>query len=144
MNMVILQQTVQTEYHHQACLPTIGDRTPIQDITPDLLLGTITGTGIGIAGQGHSHTLADIAVIVTITHTRVPPSHITDATTEALHDVATPALIVIAVTPHTRDHPHIEVPQLILEIAANPDCIPLIKQVKTPHLSCHPPLAGQQ
>ena len=63
-----------------------------------------------IADQDHSHTLTDIAVIVTITHTEVAPDHITDATIEAPHDVTTPALIVIAMTHHTGDHPCIEVP----------------------------------
>ena len=89
MNMVISQQTTQTEYHHQAHLLVIEDRTPTQDTAPDLLLGTVTGTGIGIAGPGHNYTLTDIAVTVTITHIEVIPDHTTDATTEALHNVAT-------------------------------------------------------
>ena len=133
MNMVISQWTVQTEYHHHACLPTIGDKTPMQGATPDPLLGIATKTIIRIAGQDHSHTLADIAVIVATTHSGVTPGHITDATTEALHDIATPAPIIIAMTHHTKDQPHVEVPQLIPEIAANPDCAPPIKQVRTPH-----------
>ena len=108
--MVISQWPVQIEYNHQACLPTIGDRTPTQDIGPDLLLGTVTGTGIKIAGQSHNHTCKDIAVIVTITHTGVTPGHITDATTEVLHNVTTPAHTVTIMTRHTRDYPHIEVP----------------------------------
>ena len=68
-----------------------------------------TGTGTDIAGQDHSHTLTDIEVTVTIIHTEVIPDHITDATTGALHDTITPALIIITMTHHTRDHPHIEV-----------------------------------
>ena len=76
---------------------------------PDQLLDTTTGTGTDIAGQDHSHTLADIKVIVIITHTEVIPDHITDAITGALQDTVTPALIIIAMTHHTRDHPHIEV-----------------------------------
>ena len=110
MNMVILQWTVQTEYHHQAHLPAIGDRTPTQDITPYALLGTIIRTGIRITGQYHSHTLTDITVIVAITHTGVALGHITDATTEAVHDIATPALSIITMTHHTEDHSDIEVP----------------------------------
>ena len=69
-----------------------------------------TGTATDIAGQDHSHTLADINVTIIITHTEVVRDHITDAITGALHDTITPALIVIAMTHHTRDHPHIEVP----------------------------------
>ena len=113
MNMVLSQQTAHTEYHDQACLPTMADRTPTQDTTPDLLLGTITGTGIRIAGPGHSHIFADIAVTVTITHIEVIPGHTTEATTEAFNDIATQALTVIAMTHCTGDHPHIEVCQLI-------------------------------
>ena len=138
MNTAISQQTAQTEYHHQACLPAIEDRTPTQDTVPDLLLGTTTGTGIRIAGLDHSHTLANITVTVAITQIEVIPDHSTDATTEALHDVATPALTVIAVTHHTGDHPHIEVCQLNLEIAANPDHSLPITQIGTPHLNQHP------
>ena len=77
---------------------------------PDQPLDMTTGTGIDIAGQDHSHTLIDIEVTVIITHTEVIPDHITDAITGALHDTITPALIIIAVTHHTRDHPHKEVP----------------------------------
>ena len=76
---------------------------------PDHLLDTATRTGTDIAGQDHSHTLEDIEVTITIIHTEVIPDHITDATTGALHDNVTSALIVIAVTHHTGDHPHIEV-----------------------------------
>ena len=111
---------------------------------PRSILGTTTGTGIRIAGLGHSHTLANITVTVAITQIEVIPDHTTDATTAALHDVATPALTVIAVTHHTGHHPHIEVHQLNLEIAANPDHALPIKQIGTPHLNQHPPLAGQQ
>ena len=110
MNMVILQQTVHIEYHHQAHLPTIRDRAPTQDATPNLHLGTVTKMGIRIAGQGHSPILTDTTGIVGITHTGVTPGHITDTTTEALHDIATPALIINAVTHHTGYHPHIDIP----------------------------------
>ena len=76
---------------------------------PDQLWVTATGTGTDIARQDHNHMLADIKVTVTIIHTESHPDHITDATTGALYDTVTPALIVIAVTQYTRDHPHIEV-----------------------------------
>ena len=85
------------------------NNTLAKGITPDQPLGTITRTGTNIAGQDHSHTLTDIKVTVTITHTEVVPDHITDAITGAHHDIITPALIVTAVTHHTRDHPHEEV-----------------------------------
>ena len=144
MNMVILQSTAQTEYHHQAHLPTVEDRTPTQDTSPDLLQGTITRTGISKAGPGHNHTLADIAVTVTIAHIELIPGHTTDATAEALHDITSPALTIIVITHHTGDHPHIEVSQPNLEIAVNPDHAPPIKQIRTLCLNQHPFLAGQQ
>ena len=111
---------------------------------PDQLLDTDTGTGTDIAGKDHSHTLADIKVTITIIHKEIIPDYITDATTGALHDTVTPVLIVIAVTHHTRDHSHVEVPQLIPKIAADPDHIHHINQVRTPCLNPHPVLAGQQ
>ena len=111
---------------------------------PRSSLGTATRTGIKIAGQDHNHTLRDIKVTVTITHTGVTPDHITDTTTGALHDTITPALIVIAMIHHNRDHPHIEVPQLIPEITVNPDHTPHINQVRTPHSNPHTVLVGQQ
>ena len=67
----------------------------------DQLLDTATGTGTDIAGPDHSQNLTDIKVTVTIIHTEVPPDHITDATTGELHDIVTPALIVIAMTQNT-------------------------------------------
>ena len=76
---------------------------------PDLCLDTATRTGTDIAGQDHSHTLTDIKVTIAIIHTKAVPDHITDATPEALHDTITPALIIIMVTHHTRDLPHVEV-----------------------------------
>ena len=125
MDMVTLQWIVPTRYHHQAHLPIIRDRITTQGITTDLLLDTVTGTGISIAGQDHSHTLTDITVIVMITHTEVTQDHITVPTIETIHDIATPALIIIAMTHHTRDDSQIEVPQLIPEIAASPDHVTL-------------------
>ena len=95
-------------------------------------------------GQDHSHTPTDIKVTVTIIHTEVIPDHITDVTTETLQDTVTPALIVITVTHHTGDHPHVEVYQPIPEITAGPDYTHHITQVRTPHLNPHPVPAGQQ
>ena len=75
---------------------------------PGQLLDTTTGTDTDIAGPDHSHTLADIKVTVIITHTEVIPDDIIDAITRALHNTITPALIIIDVTHHTRDHPYVE------------------------------------
>ena len=43
-----------------------------------------------------------------IIHAEVIHNHITDATTEALHDIVTPILITTTVTHHTEDHYHVE------------------------------------
>ena len=88
-----------------------------------------TKTGADIAGQDHSHTLTDIEVTIAIIHTEFILDHITDATTGELHNTITPALIVIAVTHHTRDHPHVEVHQLIPEMVAVPDHVHHINQL---------------
>ena len=104
----------------------------------------ITGTSTDITGQDHSHPSTDIEVTVAIIHTEVIPDHITDITTEALQDTIIPALITIAMTHHTGDHPHIEVYQPIPEIAAGPDHAHHINQVRTPHLNLHLIPAGQQ
>ena len=101
-----------------------------------------TRTGTDIAGQDQSHTLMDIEVTVTKIHAEVIPDHSTDATIGALHDTVTPALI--AMTHHTRDHPHIDVYHLIPGIAADPDHAHHINQVRTPCLNLCPFLAGQQ
>ena len=97
---------------------------------PDQLLDTITRRSSDIT-----------AVII---HTEAIPDHTTDATTEALHDTFTPALITIAMTHHTRDHPHTEVFQPTPEIVAGPDHAHHITQVRTLHLNPHPVPAGQQ
>ena len=86
----------------------------------------------------------DIEVTVMIIHAGVIPNHITDATTEALHDIITPVLITTAVTFHTGDHCHIEAYQPTPEIIAGPDHAHHITQVRTPHLNPHPVPAGQQ
>ena len=57
-----------------------------------------------------------------------------------LHDAVTPMLIIITVTHHTKDHPHVGVLQLIQKIVADPDQLLHIKpNKKTPYkLSSHP------
>ena len=79
-----------------------------------------------------------------IIHTKVVPNHITDATTEALNDIITPAPIATTVTCHTGDHHHIEAYQLTTEVIAGPDHAHHTNQVRTHHLNPHPVLAGQQ
>ena len=86
----------------------------------------------------------DIEVTVTIIHAEVVPDHFTDITTGELDDTTTPALIAIAMTHHTGDHPHIEVYQPIPEIAASPDHAHHINQVRTPQLNLPPVPKGEQ
>ena len=105
-------------------MQAIRDNTLAQGIMPDSFSDTTTGTGTDIAGPDHSHTLTDIKVTVIIPHTEVIPDHIIDTITGALHDTITQALIIIAMTHHTGDYPHIEVPQLISEITVDPGNIP--------------------
>ena len=64
-----------------------------------------------------------------IIHTEVIHDHIIDATTEALHDILTPALIVTDMTCHTGDHHHVEAYQPTPEIIAGPDHAHHINQV---------------
>ena len=86
----------------------------------------------------------DIKVAVVIIHAEVIPNHITDATTEALHNIITPALIPTAVTCHMGDHHHVEAYQPTPEIAAGPEYAHHTNQVRTPHLNHHPVPAGLQ
>ena len=66
-------------------------------------------------------TLTDIEVIVMIIHAEVIHNHITDAITEALHNIVTPILIATAMTCHTEDHHHVEAYQPTPVIVAGPD-----------------------
>ena len=86
----------------------------------------------------------NIEVTVMIIHAEVIPNHITDATTEALHNIITPALIITAVTCHTGDHHHIEAYQATPEIIADPDHAHHINHIRTPHLKLHPVPVAQQ
>ena len=79
-----------------------------------------------------------------MTPTEAVPDHIiktVDATIGVLYNAITPVLIVITVTHHTEDHPHIGVLQLIQKIAADPDHILHIKQVGKLCINLHPILA---
>ena len=81
-----------------------------------------------------------------MTPTEAVPGHIieiVDATIEALHATTT-VFIAFAATHHIEDHPHIEVPQLIPEIAADPDHILHINQVRECHINLHPVLTEPQ
>ena len=112
-------------------------------LIPDCPLDSTTGTDTGIAGQGHSYTLEDIEVTVAIMPAEVIPDHITDATTQALHDTITPALMITTVTWHTGDLHHVEAYQHTPEIIAGPSHAHYINPVRTPHLNPHPVPAGQ-
>ena len=68
---------------------------------------------------------------------------IVDATIEALHATAT-VLITFTMMHHIEDHPHIEVPQLIPEIIADPDHILHINQVRQLCINLHPVLTEPQ
>ena len=81
-----------------------------------------------------------------MTPTEAIPGHmieIVDATIEALHATAT-VLINFATTHHIKDHPHVEVPPLIPEIAADPDHILHINQVRELCINLHPVLTEPQ
>ena len=68
---------------------------------------------------------------------------IMDTTIEALHTAAT-VLITFAITQHLEDHPHVEVPQLIPEIVADPDHILHINQVRQLCINLDPVLTEPQ
>ena len=97
--------------------------TLVQDIGLGLLLNINTGTDTGLAHLDPSHTLTDIKATATTTPTEVAPDLITDTLTEAHHVINTQVLIIINVTHHTGGHPHIEVPPLTPETAADLDHI---------------------
>ena len=81
-----------------------------------------------------------------MTPTEAIPGHIieiVDTTMEALHTDVT-VLITFAATHHIEDHPHLEVPQLILEITVDPDHILHINQVRELHINLHPVLTEPQ
>ena len=67
-----------------------------------------------------------------------------DATIAVLHDAIIPVLIVISMTHHIEDHPHIGVLQLIQKIAADPDHILHVKQVRKLDINLHPILTELQ
>ena len=117
--------------------------TLIQGIILGLLLDIVTGTDTGSADLDPSHTLADIKASTTTTLTEVAPDLITNVLTGAHHIIGTPVLIVINAKQHTEGHHHIEVPQLIPEIAADLDHILHTGPVEKHLLNLHPGLAKQ-
>ena len=68
---------------------------------------------------------------------------IVDATIESFCITAT-VLIAFAMTHHIEDHPHIDVPQLIPEIAAHPYHVLYINQVRELCINLHPVLTKLQ
>ena len=79
--------------------------------------------------------------------TEAIPGHIIeteDTTIGVLHNAVTPVLIIIAMTHHIEDHPHIGVLQLIQKIATDPDHAQHINQVRKLHIKLHPVLAELQ
>ena len=115
----------------------------MQSIILGLLLDIITKTDTGSADLDLSHTLTDIKATATTTHTEVTPDLITDILTGAHHVINTPVFIVFDATHYTEGHHHIEVPQLIPEITADPDHILYTDQVEQHLLNLHPVLAKQ-
>ena len=115
----------------------------MQGIILGLLLDIITGTDTGSADLDPSHTLADIEATATTTHTEVTPDLITDILTGAHHITNTPVLIIIDATHHIEGHHHIEVAQLIPEIAADLDHILHTDPVEQHLLNLHPVLVKQ-
>ena len=86
-------------------------------------------------------------VKVITTPTEDIPGHIietVDATIGVLHDAINPVLIVFAITHHIKDHPHIGVLQPIQKIAADPDHVLHIKQIRKLCINFHPILAELQ
>ena len=112
-----------------------------------LLLDTVTRTGIETADQGCSPIPTDIIITVVMTPTEAIAGHITetvDTIIGALCDAITPVLTITAMTHHTKDHPHIGVLQFIQKMAADPDHVLHIKQVRKLCVSLHPILADLQ
>ena len=92
------------------------------------------------ADQGHSPDPADIEVTVITTPTEVIPGHIietVDTTIGVLCNAIIPVHIIITVTQHIKDHPHIAILQFIQKIAAGPDHVLHIKQVRKLHINLH-------
>ena len=123
------------------------DRIPTQGITQGLLLDTVTRIGTETADQGHSPIPMDIIITIITTPTEGIPGHSTemvDVTIGALHNAITLVPTIIAMTHHTKDHPYIEICQLIQKIAADPDHVLYKKQVRKCCIGLHLFLAELQ
>ena len=82
-----------------------------------------------------------------MTPTEAIPGHTietVDATKGVLHDAITQMLIIFAMKHHIKDHLHIGVPQLIQKIAADPNHVLHINQVRKLSMNLHPILAELQ
>ena len=122
--MVMLQQTIQTKYHHQVHLHDTEDIILAQDTVLDPHPPIITGTNAGLTGQDHIPTVTDTEVTARIIHREVTPGYITDVHTEAHLATNTQTLIVTNRTHHIGDLHCIEALLHILEIAVGPNHIP--------------------
>ena len=81
-------------------------------------------TGTDAVGLDHNHIITDTTAKATMIPTEAIPSHITgttDSITGVVHDAHTQVFIhiILTVTLHTTDHPHIGALQLTPETAAD-------------------------
>ena len=125
--MVMLQQTVQTKYHHQVHLHNTETIILAQDTILDPHLAIITGTNRGLTGQDHIPAVTDTEVTAGVTHRKVTPGHITDIHTEAHLATDTQTFIITDRTHHTGGPHCIEALLHILEIAVGLNHIPHTK-----------------
>ena len=143
MNTVMLQQTVQTKYQHQAHLHDWESIILAWDTGLDPLLDIITGTNTGLADPDHIHAPTDTDVTVKITYREVVPGHITDVPTDVHHATDTPTLIITNGTHQIGGLPHIEALLHILKTAVGLDHILCTKLAKQHLLNLHTALTRQ-
>ena len=124
MNMVMLQQTVQTKYHHQIHLHETENIILAQDTVLDPNLTIITGTNTDLTDQDHIPAVTDTEVTAGVIHREVNPGHITDAHTEAHLTTDTQTLIITDRTHHIGGLHCIEALPHTLEIAVVLNHIP--------------------
>ena len=127
MNMAMLLQIAQTEYHHQVHLQCTEIPILTQDAMIDLHLAMINWTDIGLTGQDPIPTVTDTGVTVRVIHRGVTPGHITDAHTEAHHATDTQAHIAINEILLIDGLHHTEAFLHIPEIAVDLDHVPYTK-----------------
>ena len=128
MNMVMLQQTVQTKYHHQVHLHDTEIIILAHNTILDPYLAIINGTDTGLIGQDHIPAVTDTDITAKVIHREVIPGHITGVCTEAHLTTYTQTLIIIDGTHHIGDLHHTEALLHILEIAVGLNHIPHTNQ----------------